>query len=141
MILAGNNSEIYQHELVHFYTGKIFKNTYRIINKGYATYLRGTDGWTLEETKLMAKKYLKQSVNCDINKVFVNFDRIVHNIPFTYIVSGLICKDIETKYEFLKIEELFQAENDEQYFKILQKITDITTKQFPAYVKQLINDD
>ncbi len=140
IILAGNNSEIYQHELVHFYTNKIFKNTNRIINEGYATYMGGTGGWTLEQTKLLANKYLNQNLDCDIKKVFVNFDRVEHNIPFTYIASGLICKDIETKYGFLKIKDLFQAENDDQYFKILQRITGITTKQFPDYVRHLIND-
>jgi hypothetical protein len=137
-LLAGNNSELYVHELVHFYTDKLFKHNNRIINEGYATYLGGTGEWSLEQAKQFARNYLDKNPNADIIKVFTNFDRIQYNIPITYIISGLICKDIEARFGFEKIKELFQAENDEQYFKLLQNVTGISREQFPDYAKRLV---
>lgn len=137
-LLAGNNSEWYPHELVHCYTDKLFAKNNRIVSEGYATYLGGSGGWTLDQTKLFAKNYLDEHPKIDIAQTFIDFDRIQYNIPFTYIVSGLICRDIETKYGFAKIKELFKTDRDDDYFKILQQITSVTKEQFPAYVKKLV---
>jgi hypothetical protein len=137
-LLAGNNSELYVHELVHFYTGKIFPQTTRIMNEGYATYLGGSAGLTLEETKRFAKKHLDENRTINITNAFTNFDRVQNGIPLTYIISGLICRDIETKFGYAKIKELFKTQNEDQYFKLLQKITGTTRETFPAYVKKLI---
>ena len=137
-LLSGNNSELYVHELVHFYTNKAFKINSRIVNEGYATCLGGSGGWTLEQLKQFAKAYLNKNPGVDIEKAFTNFDRIQYSIPFTYIVSGLICRDIEKNYGFSGIKKLFDTKDDELYFKTLQSIITISEEQFPAYVKRLI---
>lgn len=137
-LLAGNNSEWYPHELVHCYTNKVFVKNNRIVNEGYATYLGGSGGWTLEQTKTFAKTYLDEHPKIDITETFTSFERIQYNIPITYIISGLICRDIETKYGFVKIRELFKTDKDEEYFKILEQITGINKEQFPAYVRKLV---
>ncbi|MES2374994.1 MAG: hypothetical protein V4553_00355 [Bacteroidota bacterium] len=137
-LLAGNNSEWYPHELVHCYTDKVFAKNNRIVSEGYATYLGGSGGWTLDQTKVFAKSYLDEHPKIDITEAFTNFERVQYNIPITYIISGLICRDIEAKYGFLQIRELFKTDKDEDYFKILEQITGITKAQFPVYVKKLI---
>jgi hypothetical protein len=139
-LLAGNNSEWYPHELVHCYTDKLFAKNNRIVNEGYATYLGGTGGWTLDQARAFARKYFDEHPQNDILQTFLSFDWVDHNIAITYILSGLICRDIETKYGFEKIKELFKTDKDEDYFKILQEITGVSKEQFPAYVRKLVYD-
>jgi hypothetical protein len=139
-LLAGNDSELYVHELVHFYTAKLFLHYTRIMNEGYATYIGGSGGWSFSQLKSHIKLYLDQHPNTDITKAYVDFERIDQGPNFTYSVSALICKEIETKYGFKRIAELFNASNDEQYFKTLQSITGVSQQQFPDYVKQLVNN-
>nr|WP_294791637.1 hypothetical protein [uncultured Mucilaginibacter sp.] len=139
-VFAGNNSELYVHELVHFYTLKLFPVNTRIMNEGYATYLGGSGGGlSLDESKPLARNYLDKHPDKDITQVFINFDRVEKSIPFTYIVSGLICRDVETKYGFEKIKRLFEAKSDDEYFKLLEEVTGVTKKQFSDYVRKLVN--
>lgn len=140
-LLAGNNSELYVHELVHFYTAKLFPHYTRIMNEGYATYLGGSGGLTLHQLKVLTKRYLDRHPGLDITKRYIDFGLIDGGYIFTYIVSGLICKDIESRYGFNKIAELFDASDNDQYFKALQNITDVSIQQFPTYVKRLVNAD
>lgn len=138
-VLAGNNSELYVHEVVHFYTLKYFEGLTRIMNEGYATYIGGSGGLPLTELGRRAKSYIGQHPEADIVKAYTGFERMEESYIFTYAVSGLICKDIETRYGFGKIKELFRAHNDDDYFKTLQNITGIDRRHFADYVKHLVN--
>ncbi|MES2429133.1 MAG: hypothetical protein V4560_19280 [Bacteroidota bacterium] len=137
-IMAGNNSEWYPHELVHCYTDKLFAQNYPIVNEGYATYLGGSGGWTLDQAKVFVENYLNEHPKADMIQTFLSYDRMQYGISITYVLSGLICRNIETKYGFAKIKELFKTDSDENYFKILQQITGVTKEQFPAYIKKLV---
>lgn len=139
-LFAGNNSEWYPHELVHFYTNK-FPSYNRIVHEGYATFIGGSGGISLEELKVMAREFLKDKPNADLVKMFVDFERISRGIPFTYIASGLICREIEKKKGFSSIQELFKAEGEpEGYFSQLEKVTGVNKQKFAAFVRELIND-
>jgi len=138
-VLAGNNSELYVHEVVHFYTLKYFEGLTRIMNEGYATYIGGSGGLSLKQLGPEAKNYIDQHPQTDIVKAYTGFERMDEGHIFTYAVSGLICKDIETRYGFGKIKELFKAHNDDDYFKTLQNITGIDRQHFADYVKHLAN--
>ncbi len=127
-LLAGNNSELYVHELAHFYIAKLFPKTTRIMNEGYATYMGGSGGLSLQETKHLAKTYLNEHPETDITNVFTGFNRLQNGIPFTYVA----------RYGFKKITALFNTTSDDAYFKTLQEITGVTQQQFPGYVKGLI---
>ncbi len=139
-LLAGNNSELYQHEIVHFYTQKLFPEYNRIVDEGYATYVGGSGGKDIKELAQIADEYLKANPNSDIIKLFTSFSRVKGGVPFTYIISGLICKDIESKKGFESIFQLFkQTKNDDSYFQQIENIMHINKNSFSSYVESLIN--
>ena len=139
-LLAGNNSELYQHEVVHFYTHKFFPQYNRIVDEGYATYIGGSGGKNTKELSAIADEYLKANPKSDIIKLFTNFSRVQGGIPFTYIVSALVCKEIESKKGFESILQLFKLTKDEDsYFQQIENIMHIDKDSFPNYVKSLIN--
>lgn len=139
IVLAGNNSELYVHEVTHFYTDKKFAGHIRIMSEGYSTYTGGSGGLTLNQLAEQVKAYIIQNPQADLLKTYTDFVRMDESYIFTYAVSGLICRDVETHYGFDKIKELFKAHSDEEYFKTLENITGISKQQFPAYVKHLVN--
>nr|WP_294898828.1 hypothetical protein [uncultured Pedobacter sp.] len=137
-IFAGNNSEWYPHEVVHFYTNN-FKNYNRIVHEGYATYIGGSGGIPISDLRIIAKSFLENNPHADVTKMFVDFDRIDKGIPLTYIISGLICKKIEEEKGFSAIRELFDSNQSvDSYFEHLEKLTGIKMNDFPNYVKDLI---
>lgn len=139
-LLAGNNSELYQHEVVHFYTHKFFPQYNRIVDEGYATYIGGSGGKNTKELSAIADEYLKANPKSDIIKLFTNFSRVQGGIPFTYIVSALVCKEIESKKGFESILQLFKLTKDEDsYFQQIENIMHIDKDSFPNYVKGLIS--
>lgn len=139
-LLAGNNSELYQHEVVHFYTQKLFPEYNRIVDEGYATYIGGSGGKDIKELAQVADEYLKANSKSDLIKLFTSFSRVQGGVPFTYIASGLICKEIESKKGFESILQLFkQTKNDDSYFQQIENIMHIDKTNFPSFVKGLIN--
>jgi len=139
-LLAGNNSELYQHEVVHFYTQKLFHEYNRIVDEGYATYIGGSGGKGIKELAQVADEYLKANSKSDLIKLFTSFSRVQGGVPFTYIASGLICKEIESKKGFESILQLFkQTKNDDSYFQQIENIMHIDKTNFPNFVKGLIS--
>ena len=141
-LFAGNNSEWYPHEVLHFYTGKLYPGRNRIIDEGYATYLGGSGQQSLNELAKLVKNYIDDVPAHSFLDDFINFKRIEGDIPLTYVVSALICKDIEEKLGFVKIKELFGAgQSPEEYFTHLEKVRGIAKAQFLNYAKSLINQE
>lgn len=138
-VLAGNNSELYVHEVTHFYLEKQFAGLTRIMDEGYGTFMGGSGGLTLKQLRQRVKEYIDEHPQADLIKVYTDFERMDESYIFTYVVSALICKDIESKYGFAKIKALFKAHSDADYFKTLQDITGVGKQQFSYYVKQLTN--
>ncbi|RYE17460.1 MAG: hypothetical protein EOP45_15745 [Sphingobacteriaceae bacterium] len=138
-LYAGNNSELYQHELVHFYTHKLFPEYNRIVDEGYATMIGGSGGKDLKELAGLADDYLLSHPNQDVCQLFTDFSRIQNGVPFTYIVSGLICKEIESKKGFESIIQLFeQTKDNDSYFRQLGSILHVEKAHFTDYVKEMI---
>jgi|GEM_PF-6647915 len=140
-LYAGNNSELYEHEAVHFYTAVLFPNRSKVVDEGYATYLGGSGGKSLDELAVFTKNYIKAHQEKDILKLSTDFTvRVEGNVPITYILSALVCRDIENKYGIKGIKKMFSPEKSEDYFKNLYSINKVDRETFTAYINELLKE-
>ncbi|RZK37164.1 MAG: hypothetical protein EOO90_25865 [Pedobacter sp.] len=138
-LLAGNNSELYEHELVHFYTSTLFEHKTRVVDEGYATYVGGSGGVNLDGLAMFAKKYINTNVNSNICDLATDFKvRLEGGVPIAYILSGLVCKDVEEKYRLEGIKKLFSPRPQEDYFATLKRVNGIGKEEFSKYIKTLL---
>ncbi|RZK60408.1 MAG: hypothetical protein EOO91_01570 [Pedobacter sp.] len=138
-LLAGNNSELYEHEVVHFYTSILFGQITREVDEGYATYVGGSGGVNLDGLAMFAKKYIISNKVSDICDLATDFKvRIDGGVPITYILSGLVCRDIEEKYGIDGTKKLFSPERQEDYFATLKRVNGIGKEEFSKYIKTLL---
>jgi hypothetical protein len=139
-LYAGNNSELYEHEVVHFYTSKLFEHKSRVVDEGYATYVGGSGGVDISKLAVNAKAYIHKNPNDKLDELATNFEtRVAYGVPITYILSGLICKDIEEKLGVSAIKKLFSPEPQEDYFDTLKRVNGIGKEEFSAYLKSLLS--
>lgn len=138
-LYAGNNSELYEHEVIHFYTAKLFEHSTRIVDEGYATYIGGSGGVVLEKLAAFAKNYINQNPKDDLLGLATDFKvRVDHGVPITYILSALVCKDIEEKFGVSGIKKLFSPQPQEDYFDTLKRVNGIGRVDFNDYIKVLL---
>lgn len=138
-LFAGNNSELYEHELVHLYTSKLFEHKTREVDEGYATFIGGSGGLDLDSLARVAKKYISKNYSQDICSLATDFTvRVQGGVPITYILSGLVCRDIENKLGVAGVEKLFRPEPQEDYFDTLKRVNGIGRAEFPAYIQGLL---
>ena len=110
-IFAANNSEWYPHEMVHFYTGRVFSHGSWIADEGYATYLGGTGGLPLEHALRTAARYYQRNPGRNILNDVEKEYRIDGRMQVIYPVGGLICKLVDEQSGFDGIRQLFSLED------------------------------
>ncbi len=138
-LFAGNNSELYEHEAVHFYTSILFEHRSRVVDEGYATYIGGSGGIPLSKLVIFAKTYIAKNPKEDLRELATNFKvRVNSGVPITYILSALICKDIEEKLGIDGIKKLFSPEPQEDYFATLKRVNGVDKLAFSGYISVLL---
>jgi len=132
-IFAANNSEWYPHEIVHFYTRKVFDHPFsRIIDEGYAAYLGGSGGKSLNELLKITNSFYKNNHQRDIiNDLNIDY-RINRSMSVVYPLGGLICKLAEEKMGFEGIKQLF---NDEDFYKAVEHVLGVNKKNLADFLK------
>jgi len=99
VVLAGNNSEYYPHEVIHLYAFNVANNfPYFWINEGVATFFAGSTeksfNWHLDELKT----FNKTNPNYDYSKInnLTDFDipNGKHMTDLRYIVGAIIIREI-----------------------------------------------
>jgi hypothetical protein len=139
-LFAGNNSELYEHEAVHFYTSILFKNKTRVVDEGYATYIGGSGGLNLDELAVLARKYISNNSSVDICELSTDFKtRLEGGVPITYILSALVCRDIEEKFGVEGTKKMFTPKAEDDYFTTLKRINGVEREEFPKYIKKLLD--
>jgi len=137
-LFAGKNSARYDHELVHFYTYRLFTNGTRIVHEGYATYLGGSGGKTLDELLPSVKQYIANHPDEKITDMATDYYNRIPDVPFTYVLSALVCRDVEQRFGMEGIKKLFNPKKDEDHFVHLKTVIGIDEAAFPDYIKGLL---
>lgn len=110
IIISGNNSEYYTHEVVHLYTSKLFPNIDPFFDEGIATYFGGSGKFNYQWQKEKLKKYLKENADFDILKYNI-YDRLYFEkeTPLPYLVSAVLCEMIISKFGKERLFSVFKS--------------------------------
>lgn len=137
-VFAGNDSELYEHEVVHFYTYIVFPKGKKNVHEGHATYIGGSGSKSLDQLIPLAKNYIDQHPEQDITELATDFYPHTPDVQLTYVLSAVVCRNIETRYGMTGIKKLFNPAEDDDYFANLKKITGVDKKDFPQYIRKLL---
>ncbi|TCP24820.1 hypothetical protein EV195_105251 [Tenacibaculum skagerrakense] len=142
IVYAGNNSEYYPHELVHLYTFKMYPDGYHFwLNEGFATYIGGSGGKSLDWHIEKFRKYVHQNPNFEISfKTLKGYiPNGLHSTEFRYVIGGLICKKVfEVKGMNALFEGLKNVRTDEQLYLFIEDNLNVKKEGFSEYIKQIL---
>ncbi|KOY86402.1 hypothetical protein AD998_09820 [bacterium 336/3] len=146
LVLAGNNSEYYPHEVVHLYAYNVAHNLpYFWINEGIATYFAGSSEKTFEWHLKELKEFHKTNPNYD----YVNIDKLVdfdipngkHMTDLRYIIGALIIREIYKKEGMKGIKEaLTIGDTKDDMFVLIKKKLNVDKKQFNTFIQKQIEN-
>lgn len=141
IIISGNNSEYYSHEVVHLYTRKYAElnniNVHTWVDEGIATFLGGSKGQPLEWHIKKLKKYLSEHIDTDLKDL-----NQLHNLPngeylteYPYVIGGLIAKLVYEKEGMEGLLQMLKIENnDEFFFTFLKNKFGVTKDNFKQFI-------
>ncbi|UOE39547.1 hypothetical protein [Chryseobacterium oryzae] len=136
IIISGNNSEYYTHEVVHLYTAKLFPKINSYFDEGIATYFGGSGKYDYLWQKEKLKKYLKENPDFDVFKHFNIYEKLYFEkeTPIPYVVSAVLCEMILIKFGKEKLFTVFKNGNSVEKvlesFHLNQKNINSELRQF-----------
>ncbi len=139
---AANNSEWYPRELVAYYLVKIFGGqTNEIIREGYATYIAGTTGRSLDEVLKIVASFYRSHPD---RKILVDLEegyRIQGFLYLVYPIGGLICREVEVRSGSEGIRRLFQIGNGEDgFYRAVDSLLGVSRSQLEAFLRRKLNE-
>lgn len=111
IIISGNNSEYYTHEVVHLYTSKLFPKIDSYFDEGIATYFGGSGKFGYQWQKEKLKKFLSENPDFDVLKHINVYERLYFEkeTPIPYVVSAVLCDMIISKLGKEKLFTVFKS--------------------------------
>ena len=143
MIVAGNNSEYYPHEVVHLYIQSYSEKEeisarYVWFDEGIATLFGGSKGlpltWHLKELDT----YLSQNPTTDINDIskLMSVPNGKYMTEYNYAIGGLICKLIYEKKGINGLFELLKSgSTDADFYKVIENNFNVKKQDFGAFIR------
>jgi len=134
------------HDLFHERLALVMKsNVNRPVNEGCAYLYGGSWGYTWDEVLAKFKSYAAANPNADWLKLYTEsnaFESGKKPLYVAYVLNALIVQKIEREKGFAPVMELLgcglRQKGDENYFKALEKITDIIKADFNVKMWELI---
>lgn len=110
IIISGNNSEYYTHEVVHLYTSKLFPRINSYFDEGMATYFGGSGKFDYQWHKEKLRKFLLENPDFDFLKHLNVYERsyFEKETPIPYVVSAVLCEIIISKFGKEKLFSVFK---------------------------------
>lgn len=139
IIISGNNSEYYTHEVTHLYTSKLFPGIDPFFNEGMATYFGGSGKFDFLWHKEKLKKFLYENPNFDISQHLNIYERFYYEkeTPIPYVVSAVLCQMIISKYGKEKLFHLFRKGNSvDEGLEIFNLNTSNINSEFRLFLKK-----
>ncbi len=146
LVLAGNNSEYYPHEIVHLFAYNVANNLpYFWINEGVATFFAGSSEKSFEWHLNELKEFHKTNPNYD----YVNIDTLTdfdlpngkHMTDLRYIVGAIIIREIYKKENIEGVKDALKiGSSKEDMFSLLKKKLNVDKAQFNNFIKKQIEN-
>ncbi|GAB1308590.1 hypothetical protein KH5_12730 [Urechidicola sp. KH5] len=146
VILAGNNSEYYPHEVVHLYAFNVAKNIPHFwINEGIATYLAGSTEKSFDWHFKELKEFHKTNPNYDYSNInnLTDFDipNGKHMTDLRYIVGAIIIREIYKKEGIKGIKDSLTIGNEStDLYSLLYEKLSVTENEFNTFIQQQLEN-
>lgn len=115
LVLSGNNSEYYTHEIVHIYMRHLFPTIIPFFDEGFATYTGGSGKYNYTWQRDKLKKFLVENPSFKFEEhVKDPYERLYfeHETPIPYMIGALVCERVFRLYGKEKLFELFRSNKD-----------------------------
>lgn len=136
IIYAGNGTEFYPHEIIHFYTFSKFGNSLcHFFDEGIATLLGGNINPTFKEDVLVLKEFVKKNTQFD----FSNLTEIKEhdgNTNFRYTIAAILCNAILAKGGQQELDNALKCGNRlENIYAILNSSLGVKREGINNFIK------
>lgn len=155
-IFAIQGNEDFSHDIFHYYSGKVNKREDRnwITEEGIA-YLWGNAYYVDENHEMIGmdtlvsvlKAYLESSSDESVFKLFSDnskiFDAIAPEISVRSLISGLLAKEVESKYGMAGLQKMINCGRKDQmqnYMSIIHELLGISKENFDNRLSELIEN-
>ena len=126
IIFSGNDSERYDHELVHFFTRALFQHDMiPLFHEGIATYLGGSGGYSFTELKVKLWQYLNNHPNIELATMIKPYDRkhlLEDQLDAVYVVGALVCEYVMNEYGKEQLISLLDTSGNQDLWIALEKV-------------------
>ncbi|WLD23130.1 hypothetical protein NU10_10475 [Flavobacterium dauae] len=115
IILSGNNSEIYTHEIIHIYTLNLFPNKHSFFDEGLATYLSGSGTFDYLWHKEKFKRFIQKNPDFKIeNHIDDLYERLYfeEETSIPYLIAAAVCERTIRLYGKERFFELLNSKDD-----------------------------
>jgi hypothetical protein len=144
IIYSGNDSERYDHELIHLYYNEIlgsdsFKSTF-IIGEGLPTYFGGSSGKTFDEIKANLRNYLAKTDSTKIQNHFISRRvniQIDKNTNYIYAMGAFITELYYKKEGLNGLKKLVRYDND-NFIENVSKFLNCKIEDIDKHLRKLI---
>jgi hypothetical protein len=110
--IYASNSDVFLHELVHLYTNHSFLSCHKWFDEGFATFMGGCSGYSLNTHLQFLKEDLKKNQDYDLsNLLSYGYKKTNSNAIYSYIIGGLFCKIIYEKEGYEGVFKLLKVSN------------------------------
>lgn len=140
ILYAGNNRDIYSHEVVHLYLTKAINGKLNsLLNEGLATYLAGSSEICYTDHRANLLAYLNENPNFDFTQHLEAYDDfyIYEDTSVPYTIGALICELAFSKGG----KELLMKVVTEKDNSIAFELLGLTDKNFTQTLKDLLHKE
>ncbi len=114
IIISGNNSEYYTHEVVHLYTTRLFPDINYFLDEGIATYFGGSGKFNYDWQKEKLRKFISENPDFKFDEHLDVYERLYfeEETPIPYVAAALICERTIRLYGKEKLFEAFRSRKE-----------------------------
>ena len=121
-LYSGNNSDRYDHEVVHLYlSASLGTKLNSLLNEGIATYLGGSSGIDYQTHRSNLMKYVRENPDLDLSEHLNPYGRlyIYEDTSVPYVIGGLLCEmALKKGGKELLFQLLTETENGQVFEKL-----------------------
>lgn len=151
LLVVGGSSYHYTFDLHDLWHERLryalsYDITNRPVDEGCAYLYGGSWGVSWPEVSVKFKQYAADNPNADWFKLYTEntkFEDDKRPMYIAYVLNALIVQKVEKEKGFAPVMELLgcgkREKGDENYFKVLEKVTGISKADFNAEMLKLIN--
>ena len=137
--IYGSNSDVFIHELTHLYTNQIYLNCHRWFDEGFAAYLGGSLGYSLNTLLQSLKVDLKKNSDYDLsNLLSYGYKKTTTNTSYLLILGGLFCKIMYEKEGYEGVFKLLKVSNESnaEFYSAIEKYIGVKQENLNEFLRK-----